>query len=253
MVGLPADNVLMRTSDQQILLSNPNSEILLYANAYQATPNRVRFFAFANGNGAQLTLNELGGNVGIGNGMINPQFTLDVVGTAKFLSTLTNFANISSATISTINSTTKIQGNLILPGGGTAYTIPTLGSGYSAFALSGGNSVGFLYGAFQSLNDGIHLSYNYINCNLGNASNFIPNTPGRTSQITLGQGQIIFNTSITSNTIPTERFRIAQDGNIGIKNSVSKISIPLAGVGYNFPITEIKNKTDKASQPKKIT
>ena len=238
MVGLPADNVLIRTTSQQILLSNPNSTIMLYADAFQATPNRVRFFAYGNGTGANLTLNELGGNVGIGSNMINPQFTLDVVGTANFISTLTRFTSISSATISTINNATNIQGNLNLPGGGTAFTIPTLGSGYRAFGLSGGNSYGFLYGAFQSLNDGIHLSYNYINCNLGNASNFIPNTPGRTSQITLGQGQIIFNTSITSNTIPTERFRIAQDGNIGIGTSSPQFLLDVNGTAnFNGAVT----------------
>jgi hypothetical protein len=65
---------------------------------------------------------------------------------------------------------------------------PNLGGNYKAIAMTGGNSVGYLYGAWNSLGDGVHLSYNYINCNLGGGSstcNLIPNAGGNTTQLSV--------------------------------------------------------------------
>jgi hypothetical protein len=53
--------------------------------------------------------------------------------------------------------------------------------------MTGGNSTGYLYGAFNGLGEGLHLSYNYINCNLSGtpSCNFIPNTGGNTTQLSV--------------------------------------------------------------------
>ena len=125
----------------------------------------------------------LGSNSRVGILTDNPAYTLDVNGSAN------------------------LTGNLSLGG----VTIPTLANGYEAIGLVGGNSVGYIYGAFESLADGIHLSYNYINCNLGNTTGYIPVPAGRTSQLDIGYGTIGFAIG-ASNTPPTTRMTLNDSG-----------------------------------------
>jgi hypothetical protein len=58
---------------------------------------------------------------------------------------------------------------------------------YHHFRFGGGNSSGFLYGAYAKYGDGIHMGYNFYN---DNTDNQIVNTGGSTSRITMGYGTI---------------------------------------------------------------
>jgi trimeric autotransporter adhesin len=57
---------------------------------------------------------------------------------------------------------------------------------YHNFSLSGGNALGYLYGSFPALADGIHLGYNYYYDNSGNGH--VANSGGATSRLTAGYG-----------------------------------------------------------------
>jgi hypothetical protein len=65
----------------------------------------------------------------------------------------------------------------------------TGGAAYHNLSLSGGNSLGFLYGSFLALGDGIHLGYNYLYEAAGGGH--VINAGGGTSRITAGYGQIV--------------------------------------------------------------
>lgn len=60
---------------------------------------------------------------------------------------------------------------------------------YHHLELSGGNALGYLYGSFPGLADGIHLGYNYYWDNSG--AGHIFNTGGGTSRISAGYGQVV--------------------------------------------------------------
>jgi len=110
-----------------------------------------------------------------------------------------------------VNGGANINGNLFM---GRGVNGPILGSGYTYIGVGGGNSWGYMYGAFQSLADGIHLSYNYINCNLGPTGDrrgYIPNVAGGTSQLDLGYSQIDFRTG-GINTAPSTLMTLTTAG-----------------------------------------
>ena len=93
-----------------------------------------------------------------------------------------------------------------------------IGPTYQQLSLTGGNSLGFLYGCYAKYNDGIHLGYNFYN---DNTSNTIFNVSGATSRITMGYGFIGLYTGAV-NTEPTT---------LGLyQNSVGRI-----GIGTNSP------------------
>jgi len=111
-----------------------------------------------------------------------------------------------------VNGNANVNDNLSFAGS----PIPDLGGNYSALGLLGGNSYGYLYGAFNSLGDGIHLSYNHINCNLGTSANgdiraYIPVVGGRTSQLDIGYGEIGFAVG-NSNAVPTRKMFLNSNG-----------------------------------------
>ncbi len=82
------------------------------------------------------------------------------------------------------------QLNLVPPGGGR----------YNSIKMTGGNQLGFLYGAFygSNLGDGLHLGYNYYNDGVTASSVAAPATTsdhvgtywGGTSRVSVGYGQI---------------------------------------------------------------
>jgi len=76
MPNLPANNVLITSAQQQILLSNAG----VYTYMQSAT-NRIRLGAYSNTSGMPFTINESGGNVGINCNA--PQYQLDVNGTTS--------------------------------------------------------------------------------------------------------------------------------------------------------------------------
>lgn len=61
-------------------------------------------------------------------------------------------------------------------------------AGYHHVDLSGGNSIGFLYGSYPGLGDGVHMGYNYY-YDAGGTGHCI-NTGGATSRISVGYGVI---------------------------------------------------------------
>jgi len=60
------------------------------------------------------------------------------------------------------------------------------GAAYHNLSLSGGNSVGYLYGSYPALGDGIHLGYNYYYDAGGNGH--VINTGGATTRMSVGYG-----------------------------------------------------------------
>jgi cytoskeletal protein CcmA (bactofilin family) len=84
---------------------------------------------------------------------------------------------------------------------------------YRRVSLRGGNSVGHLFGAFNGLGDGIHMSYNGY---YQNASGWvINNSGGQVSMLSLGYGQVKLSTGAT-NTAPSIRLMVLNNGNVGI-------------------------------------
>jgi hypothetical protein len=132
-----------------------------------------------------------------------------------------------------MNGSANIYGNLFM---GRGVNAPILANGYNTIGLSGGNSWGYMYGAFQSLADGIHLSYNYINCNLGDTRGYIPVPAGKTSQLDIGYGSIGFAIG-ASNTAPTTRMTLIDTG----LTLNGKLTIPSTIIGnssrIDFPAT----------------
>jgi hypothetical protein len=95
---------------------------------------------------------------------------------------------------------------------------------YGFYGLTGGNSNGYLYGAFNTLGDGIHIGYNYYN---NNTNHVITNVSGETSRISMGYGFVgIYTGSV--NTVPnTLGYYQNSSGNVGIgkTNPVHKLDV----------------------------
>jgi hypothetical protein len=98
-----------------------------------------------------------------------------------------NAANISSGTLADaqlsgnvafLNSSPTFAGDITMSGG----------AAYHYLALSGGNSLGFLYGSYPFYGDGIHLGYNFYADASG--TGHVINSGGPTSRITAGYGAI---------------------------------------------------------------
>jgi hypothetical protein len=101
-----------------------------------------------------------------------------------------------------------------------------MGPGYRNFALSGGNSNGYLYGAFGKYGDGIHLGYNFYN---NNTSNVSPNPLGGTSRLTFGFGTISMFTGFP-NIEPTNLgLHQRADGNVGIGTTTPSATLQVNG------------------------
>jgi hypothetical protein len=99
---------------------------------------------------------------------------------------------------------------------------------YQHFRLGGGNSSGFLYGAFAKYSDGIHMGYNFYN---DNSSNQIPNAAGATSRISMNFGQIQLHTGGVNTEPNNKALCITNNGNVGIGRSDPGSKLHLLGVG----------------------
>jgi hypothetical protein len=138
------------------------------------------------------------GNVGIGT--TNPANALSVVGdiglreAKRFIGTTTDHDlafrtnNIERMTISSAGNvgigTTSPNKSLTVAGD---MEIGTSHGNYRHLRIGGGNSSGFLYGAFAGLGDGFNIGYNYYH---NNTTDIIPNSAGGTSRIRMGYGRI---------------------------------------------------------------
>jgi len=112
---------------------------------------------------------------------------------------------------------------------------------YRQFVVGGGNSYGFIYGAFAKYADGIHMGYNFYN---NNTTNVIPNTGQGTSRLSFGAGFFAFYTG-NVNTEPTT-LGLYQNylGRVGINTgdpqTMLDINMPTGGNGVrvyggNYP------------------
>jgi len=63
------------------------------------------------------------------------------------------------------------------------------GTAYHYLSLSGGNSLGYLYGSYPMFPDFVTLGYNYYADSSGNGH--IPNTGGGTSRVSTGYGEVV--------------------------------------------------------------
>ena len=76
---------------------------------------------------------------------------------------------------------------------------PTTANNYTIMGLSGGNNIGFIYGDYQLLDDGVHFGYNYYGSNGvayagGGGTNFSVGA----SRISVGYGTITLNVGTSS-------------------------------------------------------
>jgi Chaperone of endosialidase len=101
------------------------------------------------------------------------------------------------------------------------------GAAYHNLSLSGGNSLGFLYGSYPKYGDGIHLGYNYYADASG--ADQINNPGGGTSRISAGYGYVSFATGAV-NTPPTDRMVVDINGNVGIGTTTPQHQLVVNGI-----------------------
>jgi hypothetical protein len=103
---------------------------------------------------------------------------------------------------------------------------------YRQFIVGGGNTFGYMYGAFNKYGDGIHLGYNfYVNDpgTPGGTTNVIPRTDAAgTSRISLGYGTIGLYTGGT-NTEPTAGLLVSSNANVGIGTATPTTKLTVVG------------------------
>ena len=136
-----------------------------------------------------------GGTTNVGIGTTTPTVELDVNGSARIMN------NIQMGTST---------------------------NSYRRFTMGGGNSYGYLYGAYNQLGDGIHMGYNAYNDNTSwqiNATGF----GSGTSRISMGYGYIALYTAPEGSNPPTT---------LGLyQNSSGRIGIRTSGPGSNLHVS----------------
>jgi hypothetical protein len=119
--------------------------------------------------------------------------TLGVAGVTT-LSNSSNTGTLGVAGAATFNSNLSVNRTFTA---GQFQIYPQTTNGYTIMGLKGGNTIGYLYGDFQLLGDGIHLGYNYYG---SNGTAYSPAGFGNGgSRISMGYGTISLNVGSTSN------------------------------------------------------
>lgn len=124
-----------------------------------------------------------------------------------------------------------VAGNIALDGN------IDMGTGYRKLMLNGGNTRGYLYGAFNGLGDGIHLGYNAYYVNGSGWS--IPAAGGPTSRLSLGYGGVACFVGGVNHGPDTLAWYVNNSGNVGIKTDNPQDTLDVNG--------GIKASTIKAS------
>jgi hypothetical protein len=133
-------------------------------------------------------------------------------------------------------------------------------STYHHLSLSGGNSLGFLYGSYNrpTFGDGIHLGYNYY-ADAG-GSDHIFRSDGATSRIQVGYGSIILSTGGVG-VVPTAQQLVVVPGSVTVNGTFNNNSDRNAKQDFapvspsqilqkvaQLPISEWSYKTDSATR-----
>jgi hypothetical protein len=98
--------------------------------------------------------------------------------------------SIAEATFTTSLITPLISGNTSISGNLDMLGNIVLTTGYRRIEMRGGNTIGYMYGSFTNLGDGIHLGYNAYNTTADGW--VIYNVGGATSRLSLKLGEIEF-------------------------------------------------------------
>jgi hypothetical protein len=143
-----------------------------------------------------------------------------------------NAGNISSGTLSD----SRLSANVPLLNASQTFTgaMNTFGditmntSAYHHLTLTGGNSLGYLYGSYAGLGDGIHMGYNYYYDAAG--TGHVINTGGGTSRISAGYGYISLFTGAV-NTAPTAGLTVANTY-VGINTTSPQFPLHVHGSAF---------------------
>jgi hypothetical protein len=113
----------------------------------------------------------------------------------------------------------------VLAGGGMLLAADVQLSGGAAYhnlSLSGGNALGYLYGSYPGLGDGIHLGYNCYYDAAGNPHVF--NIGGPTSRLSMGYGTIQLAVSTNANQAPTTQRLLADATGVTVNGTFNNLS-----------------------------
>lgn len=133
------------------------------------------------------------------------------------------------------------------------FQLGTGSSDYQTIMLGGGNSFGFLYGDFNNLGDGVHLSYNY---RLGSAVAF----DGATSRMSVGYGYAAIATGgngghpvnrlrVTQNQVIVENASFVNSSDRNVKQNIEPIDPGNVLIKVlDLPISEWSYKADPAAR-----
>ncbi|HEX4263594.1 MAG TPA: tail fiber domain-containing protein [Verrucomicrobiae bacterium] len=98
----------------------------------------------------------------------------------------------------------ELAGDVAIEGGASAY---------HHLQMGGGNSLGFLYGSYPGLGDGIHLGYNWYADS--NGGSHIINAGGGTSRISANYGEIVLAVG-AANTAPSSMRLVATTAGVSV-------------------------------------
>ncbi len=104
--------------------------------------------------------------------------------------------------------------------------IGTSGDPYRRLRMSGGNSTGFLFGAYTPLGDGIHLTYNYYVDAVGTQR--VVNSDGATARVSATYGSVVLATGDV-NQMPVARLTLHKSGRVGIGREAAVNTLEVEG------------------------